>query len=561
MIWNIILIITILGFAMPFITLHWSQVIGGELIYHRSFTDSLTLVLLGFNFVSFLSLLLIGAYLLKDSEQDRNKQFVKRFAFTGASLGVFAVTIYLQMTIFISTSSTTGLMFLVYLPYVAIAMGVGYVFGGIIGAAEERLFEKNRRGFLYSINAVLFSVFIVLNVHTNNFGRFNLPAIPDVVLQKSMETAGKNVSIQKDIFIDVLKNVGAISSMGLVNCSQLPNADITLIGGHGVAYISKNGTVASFIKFEEPAGFDVFPIDIENDGLCEFVDNAGGWSPVGLIDHDGNYIWRYGEGTSTRHTHKYEVLIDAGASPEDIIAFDANNDGDLDFLVPLLIVGKNETSVLTKNGKILQKLDYNLRDSKTADIDHDGDDELISTIHTRDVNNNTRANKIVIRDNSLKIINRFPITCSGGSPSRGCTLRIAKWPDSLGTWHAFLNYLDTIQVINLATGNVTKQYRTGIKYKSEMYIEKIIPVRFIHNKDPFLVTATPSERRITLSIYDPDSNLIYSEILRGGVELMALPDAIDNSESLLVSECGENFDGSRVCGRVWKYNLREPQRL
>ncbi len=529
---RVTLLITLTGVILPFITVAWAQAIGGELIIRRDFPNT---VLMAFNLASFLILAGIAFVVFRNlATKEPAAQRIRKSAVLVGTLALLAVSIHLHMSYWTSTSSTTPLIFLFYLPYTIAAMFIGCAVGWGVGEVNVRLAHLPPPA-LYALNFSLLTLFVFSNVYTSDFGRFNLP--PPLGVSRGAGT------LQKETFFQAPKGLGAITALTLKSCDADAEGKVTLTAWRGAAYVSGEGELKRIIRFEKVLGFRGFPVDVESDGFCEFVDNPGGWSPVGLLDREGQKLWAYGKPMSQKPDPK---LIDAGAAPQDIIAFDATGDGYLNFLVPLLIVGRQETQVLRADGTPIRSLDVDLRGSRTADLDGDGQEELISLERSRDADRPSNY-QLIIRDASLHVIKRLPLTPRRNARFRSPKLlNLAKWPDTHGTWHAFIHDEKRVRLFSLPAGQFIREFRIPVRYSDE-----IIPIRLTANHDPFLAVAHPYNRRPILSIYGLEQGLVYEETLRGGVELLALPSDTDGTETLLVSECGRD-----MCGKVWRYRLK-----
>lgn len=128
------------------------------------------------------------------------------------------------------------------------------------------------------------------------------------------------------------------------------------------------------------------------------------------------------------------------------------------------------------------------------------------------------------------------------------TLRVVKWPNTRGTWHAVINNKNALQVIDLTNGAIVYWLDFPLHY-----LGQVLPIRLASGRAQYLAIAQASNRRMVLSVFGPEKKLIYEETLRGGVNLTALPANTGEHEILLVSECGKDF-----CGKVWRYSLKIP---
>jgi hypothetical protein len=538
--WRMFTLVLAIGLTLPFLTLLWAQRIGGALIWRRNFPDA---ILMGFNLIPFLLLGLLTLRALREMAiTDLTACFVRKCAVIGGLLALVSLSIHHHMHYWLSTSSTTGLMFLFYLPipfpdprwlaanvYVATLSGFGI--GWLLGKVERKLWQRTR-GLAYGVNIALLAGVGTLNVVASNYGKFNLPAEPGV-------SAGEALFL-KSTFLDTPREVGTVVAMQPTQCSTDFPRTFTIIGTEGAALVSPDGTIQSVVKFNKPwMARPNIAVDADADGFCEFVRGAAGYQPVALIDHRGDKVWSYGNKSLDPDA------IEAGASPKDIIPFDIDGDGKLEFLVPLR---GTTTAVLDIHGNVKKKIFWlRLQNAATADVNGDGIEELICVNCEREEQRKERC-AIEIRGRNLDLLQAWPIPPPPQTypPPK---IFITRWPAADSAWHALINYKQSIKVINLNNGELAHTIPLNVEYDA-----KFIPVHFASPRAPYLAVANRENRRITLSIYDPSNKLLYQEILRGGVHLMALS-LEDGAEVLLVSECGENRDGSKVCGKVWQYAL------
>jgi hypothetical protein len=102
---------------------------------------------------------------------------------------------------------------------------------------------------------------------------------------------------------------------------MLPNetpSDVTLLvaGTQGAATISRNGNVKSLITFDTRKG-KVEPLSTKSAMEFEFVDTGGGWQPVSLISSAGKTLWQ----------------TPADAAPDEMAPVDLDGDGLAEFVI------------------------------------------------------------------------------------------------------------------------------------------------------------------------------------------------------------------------------------
>jgi hypothetical protein len=472
--------VAVVGFVLPFLTWGYAKTIDERLVFEE-LPDP---ILLAFNGVAFAALAL-AAY------------FLPRVAVLGGLLALFAISVQLHMGYWQSHSSTTALLFLFYLPWAFVATAVGAAIGHVSGKILERAPAVGR-----GVVAILLALYAALNVDWSNYGRFNLPAELGVV---ESDTPGP--APEKAVFFTTEKRLGALTSVQRRTCGSDPEATLTLTGRGGAAFVNEAGELRQFVEFEEVAGFDVFPVDVESDGICEFADRAGGWQPVGLIDSGGRYVFRYGKNMTSRLPEK---LVEIEHSPQDFIPFDLGADGRLEFLVPLLIVGRDETHVLDSTGARIRTLSQNLEGSRALD------GKLYSS----------SRGELVVRDNSLSVVGKLPL--GSGAPWWG----FVRWPDISGAWHLAILDREELRVLSLEDG-AERASIPGVAGGAFAFLGNRIAVAYAQNRRQFL------------RVFDVRGRKLYEEVLDPGGALFASSD-----DGFLLSECTEER-----CPTVWRYRL------
>jgi hypothetical protein len=156
------------------------------------------------------------------------------------------------------------------------------------------------------------------------------------------------------------------SEIGDVTCIKvLPqksdtDAKLIIAGNKGAVTLAKHDNVTSFVKFEKKVG-TVEPIDVEGDGIFEYMNRGGGWQPVSLISSSGKTIWEYSP---------------KDAAPDDMTCIDLNGDGVMEFVVGLN--GRGGLKALSRGGKELWT-QAAVNASSVASADLDGSMKILHT--------------------------------------------------------------------------------------------------------------------------------------------------------------------------------------
>jgi hypothetical protein len=460
------------GVLLPLLTWAYARAIDERIVF-EAFPDP---ILLAFNGVAFAALAFAIRYL-------------PVAAGAGALLGLLAISIQLHMGYWQSHSSTTALLFLFYLPWAFVAAGLGCLFGYIAGRLGK------------TATAVLLLTCAVLNIHWSNYGRFNLPAKLGVVASDEVR-----LTVEKSSFFTPEQRIGALTSIERRACSSDSEATLTFTGRGGAAFVTESGELRGFVEYEEVAGFDVFPVDVDGDGICEFADHAGGWSPVGLIDSAGRYVFRYGKSMSAGRDEK---LIEIDHSPQGFIPFDVGADGRVEFLVPLLIVGRQETHILDASGEKIRTMSEDVQGSRS----------LEGELYTP-----TRG-ELVVRNADLRIARKLPLGFENG-------WSFVRWPEPDGAWHLAIVGDDGLRVLGLEDG-AEKATIPQVDRGTIAFLDGRVVVVFAENRRQFL------------GVLDSGGRKLYEEVLEPGGELLAT-----GGNSFLLSECSRDR-----CPTVWRYRL------
>jgi len=473
--------IALVGVVLPFLTWSFAKAIDERLVFEE-FPDP---ILLAFNGVAFATLAVASFYL-------------PRAAAVGGLLALLTISIQLHMGYWQSHSSTTPLLFIFYLPWAFIATAIGVVIGYACGKVLDRAPVAGR-----AVAAILLLAYAALNVHWANYGRFSLPADVGVV-----ESGPQGLAPGKTVFFTTEERLGALTSVERRRCGSDSEATLTFTGRGGAAFVTETGALRDFVEFEEVAGFDVFPVDVEGDGICEFADRAGGWQPVGLIYSGGRYVFRYGKNMTSRRPEK---LVEIEHSPQDFIPFDLGGDRKLEFLVPLLVVVQNETHVLDATGARIRTLSENLEGSRALE------GKLYSPSH----------GTLVVRDAELSVVGKLPLGV--GTP----WWDFVRWPDPSGAWHLALLDGKELRVLALEDGTERASI-PGVTGGAFAFLGERIVIAHAENRRQFL------------RVVDAEGRKRYAEVLELGGALFA-----SSNDSFLISECTRDR-----CPTIWRYHLQ-----
>lgn len=134
-----------------------------------------------------------------------------------------------------------------------------------------------------------------------------------------------------------LPGLGAVSAIADGGCSQLEPGQRLVAGSRGAAIVEGERIVKE-VRFADSIGA-VEIRDVDADGVCELVNQGGGWQIVSLLSADGQERWRYGRGLPAVDVMK---------------AADLDGDGRFEFVVGMN--GGGGLRALDREGQLLWKL-------------------------------------------------------------------------------------------------------------------------------------------------------------------------------------------------------------
>lgn len=359
---------------------------------------------------------------------------------------------------------------------------------------------------------LLLTLFILTGISSAAFG------LKKVFEHESYYTprivTGKEL-LQKEQFLSNDKLI-EIRSISVNTNKSNTNEELIIIGKTGALFAELNGEQKTFVSFDRRVG-ETVPVDVEGDGVLEFMNRGGGWQPVSLLDSRGRTLWIYPS----------EELSASKEAADTMAAGDIDKDGMLDFVIGMN--GSGGLHVLDAKGKEMWKRDAgNVFSVEILDIDKDGSPEILHS---------DSGEGIVIRKangdkiGAIKKMNgHFSLLHQDNSNDE---------PLIIYDNHK-LNLTDlkgnAKRIFDLPGGGHTPQgtlvYFNGI------------------NKPPhyaFIRTIQATGIRSDLTVFDSDGKLVYHEIFQASYLAIApLRQKEKGVDTLLI---GEN-------SKVWLYNIR-----
>jgi|GEM_PF-2685868 len=160
--------------------------------------------------------------------------------------------------------------------------------------------------------------------------------------------------------------LGEVRSLTWFPSQQSGRSGLCVAGQQMALWLDEAGVVQDHVAFTPPTTHPI-PVDVEGDGIFEYMDAGGGWQSVGLRDARGAVIWTYPQGTLSG-------LF--SATPDGMACGDLDGDGTLEF-----VSGMNSRGglfVFDDDGTVLQRHDaVNVFSVGVLDVDGDGAVEIV----------------------------------------------------------------------------------------------------------------------------------------------------------------------------------------
>lgn len=165
-------------------------------------------------------------------------------------------------------------------------------------------------------------------------------------------------AFSKGLFLED-RRLGGITDIVMGELDPSPGVEIGLAGPGCVLFTDKDARVKSVVSLGGRTAY-VKIVDIDADGVCEFL-NRGSWGiDASLIDHGGKVVWSYGGSPGVNDTAMGDV--DGDGIPEIVVGFN----------------GGGGVHLLNKDGQLIWKMkDSNVWHVEITDTDGDGRLEIL----------------------------------------------------------------------------------------------------------------------------------------------------------------------------------------
>jgi len=306
-------------------------------------------------------------------------------------------------------------------------------------------------------------------------------------------------------------SLGTIGDVARGQLDGSPGEETGIAGSGGAVLLDDSGTPKSSVQFAGRA-VHVDIIDVEGDGVCEFM-SRGSWAiPASVFRHDGTVAWTYGDGTS---------------GVDDMSEGDINGDGLLEFVVGFN--GGDGVHLLDDAGRLLwQRPDGNVWHVEMLDTDGNG---------TLEIAHSNAAGQLTVRDASGRILNQWEPS------SYFSDFSLCAWPTRHDRQYALSAEDDTIWLLDCAGARTAATF--DAPDAGELGEAYGTPVKLDPGRADYLAVAVAFDNwdRSVLYVYDDAGALVYEEVLPEVCSTLTTRGLSDGGEALLLG--GD--------GRVWEY--------
>jgi hypothetical protein len=311
-------------------------------------------------------------------------------------------------------------------------------------------------------------------------------------------------------------SLGSVTDIVAGELDPAPGPEIGVAGTGGALFLDDHAKRKAQVSFGGQASH-VDMIDVEGDGVCEFMDRGSWGVPACVMDHQGRVLWTYGGGV---------------AAVDDMGAGDVNGDGKLEFAVGFS--GGDGVHLLDSGGhKLWQRPDSNAWHVELVDTNGDGKAEV--------VNSNARG-EMTVRDAGGTTV------AQGRPPAYFSHFSICRWPTTSSAPYALLAEEGTLWVLRFDS---TVAAQMPAPDSGTLGTARGVPVVLAAGAPPYFASLADFANwgRSILYLHDAKGQLVYQEVIAGSCPaIAALRLAGATTDTLLVGGTGV----------VWRYELAGP---
>jgi hypothetical protein len=308
--------------------------------------------------------------------------------------------------------------------------------------------------------------------------------------------------------------IGSVTDIAVGELDPSPGREIGIAGSGGALFLDEAANVKSSVALGDRAAH-VDIVDVEADGVCEFM-NRGHWGcDASLFDHSGKTIWTY------------------GGSPgvDDMAAGDLDGDGALEFVVGFN--GGGGVHLLESDGsKQWRQPDGNVWHVEMVDADGDG---RLEVVHSN-------------AGGEIKVLDAAGKTVKQGKPAPYFSdFSLCRWPGKQDREYALLAEDDTIWLFDFDGNSV---HKVSAPECGTLGHARGVPVKLKGMEPEYFAVVVEFSRwqRSILYVFAPDGKLVYQEVLPeacGSIAAMSVGKGA--TESILVG----------AEGKVWQFDATD----
>lgn len=285
-----------------------------------------------------------------------------------------------------------------------------------------------------------------------------------------------------------------VTDMVIGDYDPTPGLEMRIAGLCGAELVAGDGRKLNSVSFDSSCSY-VDIVDVEGDGVPEYL-NRGSWEvDASLLDHDGNVVWSY------------------GGSPgvDDACSGDIDGDGNLEYAVGFN--GDGGIRLLETDGKLKWKRPGgNVWHVEMFDVNNDGKLEVVHSGESYKLSALDRAgNEVPMLNSSVQALFDSRQLKDFRPTLDFYDFFTCKWPTSSSA-QCVVSTQDGFVCIIARNGRILREL--AAPYLVNPIVSDATTVKLQQGKpDYFAVLTTPgSSKRSILYVFDSTGNLVYQEV-------------------------------------------------